>query len=204
MLYSAKLKKLQVDHTKWQCRNFGDVDSPDIPWLGMDEEVGELSRRILKGHQKIRGSIETHMLGALDAIGDTMIYATSYMTEKNIRLEDVYDFYCAIAMEPKGLEFEEKLDLTQLEHLGTISLELLSSIAKDIKSIRASMGHHEYGRGADMLAYDFFVLNQIMSKLFPPTLNEKEFSVFDILISVFYTIVAKRDWIANSDNGTTE
>lgn len=62
---------------KWSHLNFGDDQEP---YLGMVEELGELSRCLLKRKQKIRGFDDPAFFFQefVDAIGDIGIYAANF------------------------------------------------------------------------------------------------------------------------------
>lgn len=47
-------------------------------FMGMVEELGELAHSMLKEQQGIRGSAEEHQAKAKDAIGDLLVFMTSY------------------------------------------------------------------------------------------------------------------------------
>jgi len=67
------LKLVQENLRAWVEHNFGDRPWHQ-PFMGIVEEVGELSHALLKQEQGIRGSWEEHENEAKDAIGDILIY----------------------------------------------------------------------------------------------------------------------------------
>lgn len=72
------LSTLQVRIHRWQARNFGASN----PFLGIVEEVGELSHAILKHEQKIRGfdDPDKFLNEAGDAIADMTVFAMQLCT----------------------------------------------------------------------------------------------------------------------------
>lgn len=81
------LKFFQSDHKRWVNYNFPD-ENAHSPLLGLAEEVGELAHAHLKREQGIRGTAEEHQAAAADAIGDIMIYLTSYCNRNGFDLAD--------------------------------------------------------------------------------------------------------------------
>ncbi len=71
------LFELQAEHMEWLEKNFPQQQPAD-PLLGIVEEVGELAHAHLKASQSIRGTPEELQAEARDAIGDIVIYLTSY------------------------------------------------------------------------------------------------------------------------------
>ena len=62
--------------TDWRKKNFPDTDSTE-QFMGMVEEMGELSHAILKRKQGIRTN-EDHDAAIVDAIGDIFIYMVNF------------------------------------------------------------------------------------------------------------------------------
>jgi hypothetical protein len=68
---------------EWSKRNFGDKQNP---FLGLIEELGELSHCLLKRQQGIRGyeSPSFFIREYMDALGDICIYAANYAYNEGI------------------------------------------------------------------------------------------------------------------------
>jgi NTP pyrophosphatase (non-canonical NTP hydrolase) len=86
----GKLSKIQREVGRWAWTNFGGKALGINPYLGIIEEVGELSKAVLKKSQGIRGSSEKHDSDAVDAIGDIMIYLMNYL---NANRQDISEPY---------------------------------------------------------------------------------------------------------------
>lgn len=84
------LNQLQQEVKEWSEYNFGD-QSPELPLMGLIEEVGELAHAVLKTKQNIR-AIET---GAIeDAVGDIVIYYMDYLSRINFKIPaNTKEFY---------------------------------------------------------------------------------------------------------------
>lgn len=79
------LHQLQREVGEWAEKNFG-KQIPTRPFLGVVEEVGELSHALLKKDQGIRGTAEEHDAGICDAVGDIMIYLADFCYRSGISL----------------------------------------------------------------------------------------------------------------------
>jgi hypothetical protein len=68
---------------EWSQRNFGDKQNP---YLGLVEELGELSHCLLKRQQEIRGyeNPSYFLREYIDALGDMCIYAANYAYNEGI------------------------------------------------------------------------------------------------------------------------
>lgn len=82
--------RLQSEVGEWSRRNFPD-NEPIDPFLGVVEEVGELSHALLKSKQGIRGTAEQHQLAVVDAIGDILIYLSEFCGRNNIDMQTTID-----------------------------------------------------------------------------------------------------------------
>lgn len=84
------LSKIQPEVYQWSRRNFPESTAQD-KILGMQEELGELSRAFLKARQGIRGfsfeSAETKEAIA-DAMGDVIIYMLDFASHMGVDLEE--------------------------------------------------------------------------------------------------------------------
>ena len=80
------LNDLQKEVHEWKKRNFprsGEIHQ----FLGVVEEVGELSHAVLKAQQGIRG--DNHIDEIKDAVGDIMIYLMNFCSENGWSLSDL-------------------------------------------------------------------------------------------------------------------
>jgi len=68
---------LQSEIKQWSERNFPNRDPLDA-FLGVVEEVGELSHTLLKYRQGIRGSKLSYQEALIDAVGDITIYLIDF------------------------------------------------------------------------------------------------------------------------------
>ena len=82
------LDRFQAEQKEWCKRNFGEQ-----PYhrqvFGVGEEFGELCHAFLKMEQNIRGSHETHVLEARDAIGDLMVYLAGVCNDQGWNLTEI-------------------------------------------------------------------------------------------------------------------
>lgn len=67
------LRQLQTELGPWVRHNFGDPPWTQ-PYMGVVEEVGELSHALLKQEQGIRGTWDEHEAAARDAVGDVVVF----------------------------------------------------------------------------------------------------------------------------------
>ena len=81
------IRQVQLEHKKWSRYNFGKVSIEDS-FLGIVEEVGELSHAILKERQGIRVN-EDHVNNMKDSIGDILIYMISFCSGMNWDIQDI-------------------------------------------------------------------------------------------------------------------
>ena len=77
------MKQIQDEIVEWSHRNFGRVENEAIPirissFLGMVEEIGELSHAILKWTQGIRGTQEEHQEAIKDSIADLLVFTLDF------------------------------------------------------------------------------------------------------------------------------
>lgn len=81
------LRELQQQSKVWTSHNF-----PNAQWfepaLGISEEVGELHHALLKMHQGIRGTKESHTAATKDALGDMLIYMVDLANKLDIDLQE--------------------------------------------------------------------------------------------------------------------
>jgi NTP pyrophosphatase (non-canonical NTP hydrolase) len=81
---------LEKQITEWRERNFPEGPDPQAQFLGVIEEVGELSRAILKRRQRIRGTAREHELAEIDAIGDILIFLQGYCTNRGWSITEIF------------------------------------------------------------------------------------------------------------------
>lgn len=83
-----ELYKTQAEVREWSNWNFGNQD-PLLPFLGVVEEVGELSHVILKEQQAIRvgGDKLAAFDAKVDAVADILIYLLDFCSRSSIDLE---------------------------------------------------------------------------------------------------------------------
>jgi len=90
----VSLKVYQREIGEWAARNFGD-EKGFIPWnqpfMGLVEEVGELSHALLKQWQGIRGTSEEHEASAKDAVGDILVYLFHLCHVKGWDVQDILE-----------------------------------------------------------------------------------------------------------------
>ncbi len=80
---------IQQEHARWQYTNFGLVPMEDS-FMGIVEELGELSHALLKEKQGIRVN-ENHTENAIDAIGDVIIYIISLCNSQGWDFETIIE-----------------------------------------------------------------------------------------------------------------
>jgi NTP pyrophosphatase (non-canonical NTP hydrolase) len=81
-----RLRRLQEEHKVWREHNFPNSEDID-PFLGIVEEVGELSHAILKARQGIRGTPAEHFEAKKDAVADILIYMADWANREGLDLE---------------------------------------------------------------------------------------------------------------------
>lgn len=84
-MFLAYIQKQVHEWRKYNFPNSGDLHQ----FLGVVEEVGELSHAILKMAQGIRG--DKHEEEARDAVGDIMIYLMNFCSENGWDLEEIIE-----------------------------------------------------------------------------------------------------------------
>lgn len=84
----SDLRMMQQEVSEWSTRNFGD-QSWTNPYMGMVEELGELSHALLKQQQGIRGTSEEHEEAAKDAVGDLMIFMLDFCGKRGWDAEQI-------------------------------------------------------------------------------------------------------------------
>lgn len=84
------LKQLQEEAETWRDHNF-----PDYTWeeqfMGVVEEVGELSHALIKQKQGIRGSFDKHEADAMDAVGDMLVFLSGLCSARGWSMQDILE-----------------------------------------------------------------------------------------------------------------
>jgi NTP pyrophosphatase (non-canonical NTP hydrolase) len=80
-------RDLQWEQARWCARNFPN-STPMQPFMGLVEEVGELSHCLLKREQGIRGTYEEHTESLKDAVGDILIYLVDLCTKNGLDIQE--------------------------------------------------------------------------------------------------------------------
>ena len=84
------LRRLQRQLAPWVAHNFGDPPWTQ-PFMGVVEEVGELSHALLKQEQGIRGAWDDHEDAAKDAVGDVVIFLACLCHLRGWDLESIVE-----------------------------------------------------------------------------------------------------------------
>ena len=87
--------KLQREVGAWSRKNFPN-NTPENPFLGMVEELGELAHALLKAKQGIRGTAEQHEAAAKDAIGDLLVYMADFCERKGWSMQEIIESVWAV------------------------------------------------------------------------------------------------------------
>lgn len=82
------LDTIQEANAKWVEANFPGKCDENTAFMGMVEELGELSHARLKGYQGIRA---IDRFAERDAMGDLLIYALHYCTTKGWMLSEIIE-----------------------------------------------------------------------------------------------------------------
>lgn len=82
---SLTFAEFQGQVGEWSRRNFP-ANTPDDPFEGMVEEVGELAHARLKARQGIRGTPEEHLAKEKDAIGDVAVFLADWAERRGLNL----------------------------------------------------------------------------------------------------------------------
>lgn len=85
-------RELQNEVSEWSQRNFPN-NEPIDPFLGVVEEVGEVSHAILKGRQKIRGKGDEALVKAAvaDGVADILIYLADFCARNRIDMQQTVE-----------------------------------------------------------------------------------------------------------------
>jgi NTP pyrophosphatase (non-canonical NTP hydrolase) len=86
MSNQISLKQLQKELLVWQGHNFPGRKW-DKPFMGMVEELGELSHALLKQEQGIRGTSQNHDAAIVDAVADLLVFMADFCNARGINLQ---------------------------------------------------------------------------------------------------------------------
>jgi NTP pyrophosphatase (non-canonical NTP hydrolase) len=82
-------ERLQTENLVWAYRNFGpEREKWRRSFMGVVEEVGELSHALLKQEQGIRGTREEHEALAKDAVADIIIFLADLCNRRGWSLQE--------------------------------------------------------------------------------------------------------------------
>lgn len=91
-----RLHQIQNEAREWRELNFPEQSILEAT-LGVSEECGELAHAVLKSHQGIRGSTQSHKEDAVDACADIIIFLTGVADHLNVDLETVLsEVWCKV------------------------------------------------------------------------------------------------------------
>jgi NTP pyrophosphatase (non-canonical NTP hydrolase) len=93
----SQIQRLQLALHMWREINFPGA-TPQDQFMGVVEEIGELSHADLKAKQNIRGSAEYHEAKAQDAVADTIIYLMGYCSLRGWDLSAILEETAAKVM----------------------------------------------------------------------------------------------------------
>lgn len=82
------LSLVQQQLVAWQNHNFPDR-TWEQPFMGIVEEVGELSHSLLKQKQHIRGTSDEHEANAKDAIADIIVFVCDLANARGWRVSEI-------------------------------------------------------------------------------------------------------------------
>jgi len=89
-LTKLNFNKLQQEVGEWSRKNFPN-NTPNNPFLGMVEEVGELAHALLKADQGIRGTAAEHEEAAMDAVGDILVFMADFCERKGWSMQEIIE-----------------------------------------------------------------------------------------------------------------
>jgi hypothetical protein len=166
-----RFQELTVAVGEWSKRNFGDKQNP---YLGLIEELGELSHCLLKRQQGIRGYESPSFFQGeyMDALGDICIYAANYAYNEGIAAqwpnrilaEETANRYIAracyylfrLSMSPEvpsDLEVSLNGLLSSIAHLAALEQLDLAEIAEktwEVVSVRDWIVNAQDGKVAEV------------------------------------------------------
>lgn len=85
------LVRFQEEIREWSDKNFGENANAFNAFMGMVEEMGELSHALLKRNQGIRHTPEEIDALVKDAVADILIFTLNFCSYSNISAQDVLE-----------------------------------------------------------------------------------------------------------------
>lgn len=182
---------LQAEVGEWSRRNFPN-NTPNDPFEGLVEEVGELAHARLKARQGIRGTKEEHEAAEKDAVGDIVIYLADYCERNKLSLSEGTKVYCdrVYSEHLEGNSFAD-LDVATSLNVDSTGYETASQcfryLVESVGNMSCCPATSSLRAGAilvDLAAY----------------CNRHLLSLAEIVAST-WTLVRQRDWTTNPTNG---
>jgi NTP pyrophosphatase (non-canonical NTP hydrolase) len=87
---TLSFRMLQTEQRAWVNHNFPGREWMQ-PFMGVVEEVGELSHALLKQLQGIRGTHDRHEANAMDAVGDIIVYLADLCSARGWDMQDIIE-----------------------------------------------------------------------------------------------------------------
>lgn len=170
------IRRVMAEQKEWSISNFGPTTADNVndPIFGIIEELGELSRAVLKKKQGIRGSAEEHDAAAFDAVGDMLIF----MIDAANRTDTPLNWERAVS------------------HFDFLRGHSFTACAAMVVHNCAALGYPcpVYVRE--------FAFNSMLAATFKMA-EFTGTDPLDAVIRTWNEVVAKRDWKASPDNGIT-
>jgi NTP pyrophosphatase (non-canonical NTP hydrolase) len=174
--FAVEMSAIQREVGEWAWKNFKEKAMGLNPYLGIIEEIGELSKAILKKDQGIRGTPEKHDEDAVDAIGDIAIYLFNYLNCEKI---DVYMIACTI--------FLNRIDMSCTDDNGLVPCdpknnrkEIVIMMARAVASMRDD----------SKAVSGLLIYLQVMAKSYGTDLLS--------VVRKTWDIVKRRNWVEDS------
>lgn len=190
-------EELRKEQYAWQVANFPeDKRTPALLLLGMQEEIGELSRAFLKAKQGIRGSEQYHLFSAIDALGDIGIYYMGYLNligDTDITQEVLDSCSCS--------EVRKKQLVSETLELGMSVIGLAAQVVGTELLYTLPEGNSEMTTAPkpELVEWKLVLCGfDTLSKYL--TGNSWQ----ELITETWDTIVSKRDWNKNKENGNVE
>ena len=99
----TSISEYQALCAAWRRKNFPDTTATE-QYMGMVEELGELSHELLKDKQGIRSASEAK---AKDAVGDLMIFTLNFCSMQGWDLEEIMDETWAEVSQRNWIDYKE-------------------------------------------------------------------------------------------------
>ena len=171
-----EFSKIQREVGSWAWKNFKEKASGMNPLLGIIEEIGELSKAILKKDQGIRGTPEKHDRDAVDAIGDIMIYLMNHLNVVHLEIAPI-----------ASTMYLGRIDLST-DNFGTIEdvrKQLVVLVARLIPGISDLESKSNGSSVGSLMMY-----LDVMARTYGKSLIE--------VVTDTWSIVSKRNWVEDS------